>query len=181
MVRKLLHLHELIVEKLEQEPNMSALVDALLAQHYGLSLPTDGPVGESRQEVLDRLAESNLVEITSDPQTNAGLPVPHLPLDESPEEPENPQALETLTPPPAEQTTPDDSPPIEPPKEVAPIPVPISPEIPQAPATVTEEPAPVSGEPPVNETPIPINVNGQPGGNCTIHGAFIGPVCIDCL
>lgn len=248
VVRKLISLSETVAGELDKEKNMSALVDVLLGEFYGVEVVEGGRGGPERDEVKARLAElhgddelavTELPSLEDQAQVLAGAQDVVQPVETMPE-PEPIQVPTVVTVPvelatPAPDTSeatviaPEAEPVVEP---IVTDPVPESSEVfvsapDAAPAFLTddqatelaalvddstnvvevateaepvEEQAPVVAEqadpldemvaldeannpPEVQTVPaeLPINVDGQPGGQCPIHGLFVGPLCIDCL
>jgi hypothetical protein len=83
MPKKLMSLSEEVVEKLDQEENYSALVDALLARHYGVELPNSDPHHHLRHAILQSLDEAEFAEPAAEaewtpmarPMVEGGKPV----------------------------------------------------------------------------------------------------------
>lgn len=102
MKKVLVTLHDSVDAALSNEKNKSALIDALLAQHYHIELPTNTPEGQARHLALDGLISA----ATSDTTNVAQVPVEPVVTTES-------AAVDTPTPAPEPTTTPTDSSPFE--------------------------------------------------------------------
>lgn len=205
-----------IAAKLDAEPNMSAVVEAVLARHYGLPLEGEGLHIDQRREVLESLGDYPLTytEPTPGPMLTEEAPedvaaeefitAHEQPLEDQQVSVENPvetgdNPTEWVEAPVAEIL------PVY--EEVAPIeeaPVgdvlaeSVTDSTPEVESQVIEEPGFVAGttlspedvaalpdaEPvvaPESDGELQINVMGQAGNVCDIHGPYIGSICIDCL
>lgn len=194
VVRKLISLSETVAEELDKEKNMSALVDVLLGEFYGVEVVEGGRGGPERDEVKARLLGD--VDVVQ-PAESDPVPTP-IPVTVAATDP----VAELATPAPDTSEAPVSAPEAEPVVEelLAPIveaggatdPGLAASEDPLALAREAEPPveaAPTPQKEPTDNPPaldnvsgsLPINVDGQPGGQCPIHGLFVGPLCIDCL
>lgn len=206
MIKKLFSLHDEVAARLDQEPNQSALVDVLLAAHYVITLPADGKVSDNRQELAQSLEDVEVAfseDVPSESTVSVLTDEVHVPVEAVLETPVDlTPIIETVEPSIVEEPTVDPAfEEVVPEAGFEPVEEPISqlieedeaqddPPIEEVTEPVVEEvhveEAPVD-EVPAEEIPvstavdIPVNVNGQPGGVCDIHGTYVGSLCIDCL
>lgn len=200
-----------IAAKLDNEPNMSAVVEAVLARHYGIALEGEGVHIDQRREVLESLGDYPLVhQEPLEPQlVTEPTPGPML-TEEDPEEVASAEFIAAHEEPsvgfePVEQVLEEQQVSVENPVETGDNPslveqlqevtapeevLPVYEEAAETEVLVeaVEEPVaeePVEAvveEPAVEEAPEPpINYLGQAGNVCDIHGPYIGSICIDCL
>lgn len=176
VVRKLISLSETVAAELDKEKNMSALVDVLLGDFYGVEVVETGTGAPAREEVKNRLMEAQLIDAVPTTLTPEQVVAVNL-TQQTPPEPVRVPAFVadivqpiTVTPEPVPAPVPTEATVIAPVAEQPSVletvsvvePIQVSP---------TPEPAPV----------VPVNMNGTPGGYCDIHGVYAGNICIDCL
>lgn len=162
MIKKLVSLSDAIAERLSQEPNQSAVVDALLSAHYGIPLVSEGIHAQQREDALQDISDQPVV-ITDPPEeilpgdpSPVEAPEPDLVelthLDEIAEVPEDPEQVDVLAD-------------VEPEPTLAEVLAETREELPEpavvsVPVAEVVEEAPITGQAPDSE--VQINLNGQP-------------------
>lgn len=71
----LLSLHIEVADRLDQEPNKSAVVDALAAAHYGLNFEGGGAASFNRQALLDKIKAASTETVTQPEPEPMAAPV----------------------------------------------------------------------------------------------------------
>lgn len=183
-----------IAGKLDAEENMSAVVEAVLARHYGLAIEGEGAHIDKRREVFDTLEDTPVSFVedvpAAEPDLGNDLIQEEVPafepviIEQPVENPvENP--VEEAVDNPAEELPVYEEESVQPvgvsdPETGEPIVDNPAEEAPAVEEVAAEELAVEPVEEPAAEEP-PINVLGQAGGQCEIHGLHVGSICIECL
>lgn len=92
----LLSLHNDVIDHLDQERNKSAVVDALVAAHYGLSFEGTTSASSARQTILDSLKQAAVV--VPIPAEIIPIVTPELPAINELVAPSEPVMIETVAP-----------------------------------------------------------------------------------